>query len=238
MPRDLFAAPSMTTVRSARRRLTLVCSTVAHAGVLALIVVLPLVSGLSLPELSRELYFVSVIAAPPLPPPPTPRAPVNVAAVAPASISGAAPTDAPPTIAPEGDHTARVLPDGLRLNGAPENPFGVDGGTGRDTPVLSAPPAPRIPIPVGGNIRPPERTFNVDPVYPAIAQAAHVEGRVIIEATIDERGHVINTRVLRSVPLLDRAALDAVGRWRYTPTTLNGVAVAVIMTVTVTFSMR
>jgi len=49
---------------------------------------------------------------------------------------------------------------------------------------------------------------------------------------------VRNVTVLRSVPMLDRAALEAVQHWRYTPTRLNGQAVPVIMTVTVTFSLR
>ena len=79
---------------------------------------------------------------------------------------------------------------------------------------------------------------DVPPVYPTIAQTAKVEGMVILEATIDETGPVRDVSVLRSIPLLDRAAVDAVSRWRYLPTTLNGVAVPVIMTVTVSFTLR
>ena len=51
-------------------------------------------------------------------------------------------------------------------------------------------------------------------------------------------GAILNARVLRSVPLLDQAALDAVRQWRYTPTLLNGVPVPVIMTVTVSFTLK
>jgi protein TonB len=75
-------------------------------------------------------------------------------------------------------------------------------------------------------------------VYPDLARAARVQGTVILEATIDETGAVTNVKVLRSIPLLDRAATDAVRRWRYTPTRLNGVPVPVLMTVTVTFTLR
>jgi protein TonB len=71
-----------------------------------------------------------------------------------------------------------------------------------------------------------------------MAQAARVQGIVIVEATIGEDGHVINARILRSVPLLDQAAVEAVRQWQYTPTLLNGVPVPVIMTVTVNFSLR
>ena len=49
---------------------------------------------------------------------------------------------------------------------------------------------------------------------------------------------VVNTKVLRSVPLLDQAALDAVREWQFTPTLLNGSPVPVIMTVTVNFTLK
>jgi protein TonB len=91
---------------------------------------------------------------------------------------------------------------------------------------------------VGGNIKPPQRTKNVNPVYPPIAQSARVQGIVIIEATIGQNGRVTEARVLRSIPLLDQAALDAVRQWEYSPTLLNGVPVAVIMTVTVNFTLN
>jgi protein TonB len=64
-----------------------------------------------------------------------------------------------------------------------------------------------------------------------------VEGVVILQATIDSRGNVEAATVLRSIPLLDQAALDAVRQWKFTPTLLNGMAVPVIMTVTVNFEL-
>jgi periplasmic protein TonB len=60
---------------------------------------------------------------------------------------------------------------------------------------------------------------------------------VILEATIDPAGNVRHARVLRGQPLLDQAAIDAVQQWQYVPTLLNGVAVPVIMTVTVNFTL-
>jgi protein TonB len=78
----------------------------------------------------------------------------------------------------------------------------------------------------------------VKPVYPAIAQSARVQGVVIIEATIGPNGNVQEAKVLRSIPLLDAAALDAVRQWQFTPTLLNGVPVPVIMTVTVNFTLQ
>jgi protein TonB len=77
----------------------------------------------------------------------------------------------------------------------------------------------------------------VKPVYPADAQSAKVSGTVIVEATIGADGKVINAKVLRSVPKLDQAALDAVKQWEYSPTLLNGKPVPVKMTVTVIFKL-
>jgi TonB family protein len=91
---------------------------------------------------------------------------------------------------------------------------------------------------IGGSIRPPRKIADVPPNYPEAAQEAKVQGVVIVEARIDESGAVTDTRLLRSVPLLDQAALDAVKQWKYEPTMLNGVPVPVVMTVTVNFTLR
>ena len=76
------------------------------------------------------------------------------------------------------------------------------------------------------------------PVYPADAQSKRIQGLVIIEATIGTDGRVRDTRVLRSVAMLDDAAVSAVRQWEYEPTLLNGKPVAVIMTVTVNFRLQ
>ena len=61
---------------------------------------------------------------------------------------------------------------------------------------------------------------------------------VIIEAVIGTDGRVTDAKVLRSIALLDQAALDAVRTWQYTPTLLNGMPVSVIMTVVVQFRLQ
>jgi protein TonB len=78
---------------------------------------------------------------------------------------------------------------------------------------------------------------HVNPAYPVIAQSARVQGVVILEARIGIDGKVTNARVLRSIPLLDQAAIDAVMQWEFTPTLLNGQPVAIIMTTTVQFTL-
>jgi protein TonB len=107
-------------------------------------------------------------------------------------------------------------------------------------PADEPPPPPAVklvPLRVGGVVRPPEKVHHVNPAYPPIALAARVTGIVILEALIGEDGGVRDVRVQRSVPLLDDAAEDAVRQWRFRPTLLNGQAVPVLMTVTVSFTL-
>jgi TonB family protein len=89
----------------------------------------------------------------------------------------------------------------------------------------------------GSDIRMPAKIVNVNPVYPKAAQDAGIEGVVIIEIGIDPAGNVQDAHVLRSVPLLDEAALQAVAQWKYQPTLLNGAPVPVKATVTVGFTL-
>ena len=103
---------------------------------------------------------------------------------------------------------------------------------------VSSPPPAGTPVRVGGNIRAPLKTKDVEPVMPDLARQVGIQGIVILEVTIDTQGKVANARVLRSILQLDQAALDAVRQWEYTPTYLNGSPVPVIMTVPVPFGSQ
>ena len=92
------------------------------------------------------------------------------------------------------------------------------------------------PLRIGGQIQAPQKIKDVKAMYPAMAKSAGVAGTVTIEATIGPDGKVIDATVLRSIPLLDQAALDAVRLWEYTPSLLNGVPVPVLVTVTINFT--
>lgn len=126
-------------------------------------------------------------------------------------------------------------------------PGGVPGGVvgGAEGGVVAGVPggvAGKIdsaePVRVGGDIEAPKRIHNVDPIYPPEAQAARVQGVVIIDVTVGTNGKVTDARVLKSIPSLDEAALDAVKQWEFTPTVLNNVAVPAIVTVTVNFTLK
>ena len=76
------------------------------------------------------------------------------------------------------------------------------------------------------------------PQLPPEARAAGIQGVVVAEIVVNESGEVMDAQVLRSIPLLDDAALNAIRYWRYAPTLVNGQPVPVKMTVTVNFSLR
>jgi len=87
---------------------------------------------------------------------------------------------------------------------------------------------------VGGGMRAAaQKIRDVAPVYPDEARKANVQGVVVLEITVGVDGSATNPRVLRSIPLLDEAAVAAVSQWQYQPVLMNGTPVPVIMTVAV-----
>ncbi len=94
------------------------------------------------------------------------------------------------------------------------------------------------PVRVGGNVQEPQLISHVMPVYPLTAKEAGIQGDVVIQTTIDQKGNVVNTRVVSGPMMLRGPALDALKRWKYAPSTLNGQPISVQMSVTVKFSNR
>lgn len=127
------------------------------------------------------------------------------------------------------------------------SPFGVDGGAGLGgwgpgngpTGVLAGLPVPDEPRVLSSEVSPPKRVFYVQPVYPEAARAARAEGTVILEVVVGRTGAVEEARVLKSSPLFDTAAVEAVKRWKYEPALLGGSKpVRVFMTVRVEFRLK
>ncbi len=82
---------------------------------------------------------------------------------------------------------------------------------------------------------PPRKTVDIEPRYPDAARAAGARGVVLISAYVDERGDLLEPRVIRSIPLLDEAALNAVRRWKFAPAISNGAPACVAATLAVAF---
>lgn len=235
MPRDLFG--DVTSPRpsvGSRKWYTVPLSLAAHVALIVPLVLVPLLATDMLPAVDDYDVFMTEAVLPPDPPPPPPhRAPPETQ---PRVNPEAAPIDVPDRITPEPANSFEVV-DPVE--------FGIPGGvpgsgivTGEPPPAPLPPAPPQEPVPIGGKIRPPVRVRDVPPVYPPIAQAARVQGTVILQAIISADGKVQDLKLLRSIPLLDQAAIDAVRQWEYSATLLNGVPVAVIMTVTVTFTLN
>ena len=124
----------------------------------------------------------------------------------------------------------------LKKHGARENQPSGSLPSHPPEPESTEPSAPlRI---LGDMMSKPKIIKQVDPIYPEDAIIAKVEGIVIIEATTDEQGKVIDAKILRSVPLLDKAALAAVKQWIFEPYIYAGKPRPAIFTVTVRFSLK
>jgi protein TonB len=92
------------------------------------------------------------------------------------------------------------------------------------------------PVRVGGSVNAPRKIVDVRPLYPENARATGASGVVILDVAIATDGSVSNARVVRSIPIFDQAALDAVRQWKFEPTLLNGMPVEVEMAVTINFT--
>jgi TonB family protein len=116
------------------------------------------------------------------------------------------------------------------------------------------PPPPPPPPPPGGEPRsnpesyaqtsyaaangakPPIRINDVRPVYPPIAITYDVRGVVVLDATVDRAGRVVSTRIVRSIPVLDHATVNAVRQWQFQPSLVDGVPVPVEIRVSASFN--
>jgi periplasmic protein TonB len=224
--------------KGSKSALTATLSVAAHAAVLGALLALPLLSGDQLPEPAGEAraFFAPPLAlAPPPPPPPPAHAAPRVEA--PRPLPGntfTAPVEIPEQIVPEAAIDLGV--EGGTAGGVEGGvPGGVVGGIVGGLP--EAPRPPLQPLRVGDVVKRPRKLKDVPPVYPPLAVSGGIEGVVILECVVDTRGHVQEARVLRGMPLLDQAALDAVRQWVYSTTLVDGVPMPVKMTVTVNFRL-
>ena len=123
-------------------------------------------------------------------------------------------------------------------------PNGYPGGVLNGAGFAETPPPPPLPatkprqptkIHLGGVVEAAKLIFGPKPAYPPLAMVARVQGAVRLEAVIARDGTVEHLKVLEGHPLLVNAATDAVSRWRYQPTLLNGEPVEVETEVVVNF---
>jgi TonB family protein len=106
---------------------------------------------------------------------------------------------------------------------------------------VSVPPppdaTPQTPMHVGGSVRQPKLISSVMPVYPLAAREANIQGDVVIDTQIGTNGSVTSMKVISGPSMLRSAALNALRRWKYEPSQLDGKSVAVQMLVTIRFRL-
>ncbi len=208
-------------------------TTLLHGAFAVAIVVGPILTTEDLPPpTGTRVYFVEPLLIAP-PPPPSGRVAVRKTAPAARATTIPPPIVTPDAVVPE---ESIALDEGAAGAAGVEEglPGGVVGGVVGALPEAAPPPAI---VRVGDGIPEPTKLRHVSPIYPDVAARARIEGTVLLECEVSPQGRVTDVRVLRGIPLLDQAALDAVRQWAYSPTLLDGVPVRVIMTVTVRFKI-
>jgi TonB family protein len=95
-------------------------------------------------------------------------------------------------------------------------------------------------IRLGGEVQAPKLLNKVLPIYPETAKAAGIQGSVLLHAVIGMDGSPLSLQVINHQidPDLARASVEAVSKWRYTPTLLNGQPIEVDTTITVNFTLQ
>jgi protein TonB len=255
---DVFAEAMLEDTSAHQRRSPLdwVVSVGVHFAILTVLLILPLyfTSGLDMQGFNLT-FLVPPVTPPAAPPPPpltssaAPRAvrSMPTRAYVPGKLT--APSFIPRVVSPTTGEAAPLEEVSL---GVPEGvPGGIPGGQmggtmggvlGGVLKGLPAPPAPvvegpKVPVQVGGRIKPPRLIYGPDPEYPTLAKMSRITGIVVVEAIIDEHGNVTGMKAISGHPLLIPAALNAVSKRKYEPTILDGDATPIDLRVEITFHL-
>jgi periplasmic protein TonB len=144
--------------------------------------------------------------------------------------------NAHPVITKESNSAAADTAPAVDAAGASANNSTLQG---IGAPSSLGPPLPQTgvsqPVRAGGQLKPPRLLSTALPTYPLSAKEAGVEGDIVVDASIDTAGNVSAMKVVSGPPMLRQAALDALRRWKYEPSILDGQPVPVKMTVTIRF---
>jgi protein TonB len=209
-----------------------------NAGALLALVIWPLLHPEALPK--QMMATLMVAPSPPPAPPPSAPAPKVQTKSEMLSTELLAPSRIPKAIKQVNE--AAIPPSTMGVQGIDGLSSGIPGGigaiidsVGTGRPAVVKPRAPTLNVSRGvmaGNL-----LATTLPQYPAIAKAAHIQGIVVLQATISKSGSIQNLRVISGPPMLQQAAMDAVRSWRYKPYLLNGEPVEVETTINVVFNL-
>jgi protein TonB len=232
--------------RNTNKRYTIVFSLLLQISTICILVLVPLVYTQSLPN--TQLKSMLVAPAPPPRSAAPPPAAVKITTRAEPRLLNAhtllAPRVIPKTINPVNDIAAPDV-SVFGATGADTNPNGgipgILGSTTASAPPALVPPAkPKTasgPMRIGGVVAEANIIRKIQPVYPALARSARIQGTVEFTAIISKEGAIENLQLIHGHPLLVNAAREAVLEWRYRPTLLNGQPVEVLTTITGKFML-
>jgi protein TonB len=226
------------------KRWTVFASAAFQILLLGILILIPLIYT---EALTPQMLTTLLVAPPPPPPPPPPAAPVQKVVRHTVRLIQAGRMMAP-TVIPKKVTIIKEeeLPPDVNLGVVGGVPGGVAGGStagvlgGILGGIPGMPPPPKEPpkrIRIGGMVQQANLVRMVQPVYPAIAKAARIQGTVILHAVIAKNGSIEELQYMSGPPLLVQSAMDAVRQWRYRPTLLNGEPVEVETTIQVIFSL-
>jgi protein TonB len=239
------------------RRLELAASGVVHAAVIAALVLLPILWPAAMPETERDYVRVLIYDPPPPPPPPLPRGSSLRPPARATTPDEVAPQRPQPAFTAPIESTPAVERPKAEADSTPSEQFGSETGSEAGVPegmeggveggevggvpggvvggVIGGTGTGAVPAVVGDYDRPPRPIRITKPVYPQEAFTKKVEGMVLLEIVIDASGRVVRARVIRSVPLLDDAAVAAVREWTFAPALRQGRPVAALAQAPITF---
>lgn len=223
------------------KRATMPIAYLFEAILLGSIILYPLMYTQTLPQAQ---LMTMLVAPPPPPPPPPPAPPAPKVVIHHVSMEDLlkAPTVIPKTIqqvkdTPEAPQAAGVV--GGVPGGVPGGSMGgvIGGMVGAPPPPPPKPAAPKR-ITVGGQVEESKKIYAPAPEYPQIAKMARVQGLVRLAAVISKDGTIQDLHLISGPPLLVNAAMQAVAKWRYQPTLLNGEPVDVDTEIDVNFTLQ
>jgi protein TonB len=244
-----------------RRGRWLAGAAVLHFAILAALILLPIFWPEPLFDAGFDPVRVLIYDPPPPPPPPLPMGSPQGGRSA--RVAPAEPKPAPEPEATSPREASLVAPvvkpdidEGVGLtvetpgsphgsdSGVPEGmEEGVEGGVVGGIPggviggVIGGTGTGPVPVPVRDVDRAPRLLRVVKPTYPSDAFVKKIEGTVLLEIVIDDRGSVVKTRIVQSIPLLDAAAIAAVRQWIFAPAVQRGRPVATIALAPVSFRL-
>ncbi len=206
---------------------------------LAVLILIPLVRTQALPKAIVDTFLVAPVPPAPAPPPQPPAAvprglrgvrlahgnilhePIAIPIHAQKFVEPALPPDEAVNANASGNDAVDELLNAMRAE--------------RATPTPVVPGVVPSRVRVGGSVEAAKLVEQPQPVYPVVCVQGRIQGTVVLHAVIGQDGRVVELEAISGHPLLASAALDAVRRWRYSPTLLNSTPVEVETTITVNF---